>query len=119
VRYYAIRISLQGVRVALAGIVKPLIDGMASSLHSFAGEIPGLLIERLSAAAMTDPREVRRRLTDQRRAVLGVRPNLIRLTKNGMAFNPRDEDCVACVIEVTDGSEPRLTGTVLSVEPRY
>jgi hypothetical protein len=118
VRYYAIRISLQGVHVALAGIVKPLIDGLVSSLHIFAGEIPDLLIERLSTAAMTDPGEVRRRLTDQRGAVLGIRPNLIRLTKNGMAFNPRDEDCVACVIEVADGDEPRLTGTVLGVESR-
>jgi hypothetical protein len=70
------------------------------SLHCFAGEIPGLVVERLSKGTTTDPTEVRRRLTGQRRAVLGARPNLIRLTKSGIAFNPRDEDCVACVIEV-------------------
>jgi hypothetical protein len=50
--------------------------------------------------------------------VLGARPNLIRLTKNGIAFNPRDEDCVACVIEVAGSKQPRMTGTVFSVEPQ-
>jgi hypothetical protein len=118
VRYYAIRIRLEGVEVAVANVVKPLIDGVVSSLHCFAGEIPGLVVERLSKATTTDPTDVRRRLTDQRRAVLGARPNLIRLTKNGIAFNPRDEDCVACVIEVAGSKQPRMTGTVFSVEPQ-
>jgi hypothetical protein len=116
VGYYGIRIRIEGVKVAAANVVKPLIDGVASSLHCFAGEIPGLVVERLSSSTTTDPGEVRRRLTDQRRAVLGARPNLIRLTKNGIAFNPRDEDCVACIIEVAGGNQPRMTGTVFSVE---
>jgi hypothetical protein len=89
------------VQVALVNVVKPLIDGVVSSLHCFAGEIPDLVVERLSKGTTTDPGDVRRRLTDQRRAVLGARPNLIRLTKKGIAFNPQDEDCVACVIEVS------------------
>jgi hypothetical protein len=108
--YYAIRIRLEGVKVAVANVVKPLIDGVVSSLHCFAGEIPDLVVERLSSSTTTDPGDVRRRLTDRRRAVLGARPNLIRLTKNGIAFNPRDEDCVACVIEVACGNQPRMTG---------
>jgi hypothetical protein len=49
--------------------------------------------------------------------VLGARPNLIRLTKNGIAFNPRDEDCVACIIEAAGSNQSRMTGTVFSVEP--
>jgi hypothetical protein len=118
VRYYAIRIRLEGVEVAVANVVKPLIDGVVSSLHCFAGEIPDLVVERLTKATTTDPTDVRRRLTDQRRAVLGARPNLIRLTKNGIAFNPRDEDCVACVIEVAGSKQPRMTGTVFSIEPQ-
>jgi hypothetical protein len=118
VRYYAIRIRLEGVEVSLANVVKPLIDGVVSALHCFGGELPGLVVERLSNATTTDPSDVRRRLTDQRRAVLGARANLIRLTKNGIAFNPRDEDCVACVIEAAGGTQPRMTGTVLSVEPQ-
>jgi hypothetical protein len=116
--YYAVRIQLNGVQVALASIVKPLIDGLVSSLHSFAGEIPGLVIERLGKATTMDPRDVRRRLTDQRQAVLGARPNLIRLTKNGIAFNPRDDDCVACLIEVADSGQPHMAGTVFRVEQR-
>jgi hypothetical protein len=118
VGYYAIRIRLEGVKVAVANVVKPLIDGVVSSLHCFAGEIPDLVIERLSSSTTTDPGDVRRRLTDRRRAALGARPNLIRLTKNDIAFNPRDEDCVACVIEVAGGNQPRMTGTVFSVEPQ-
>lgn len=118
VRYYAICIRLDGVRVALANIVKPLIDGLVSSFHCFAGDIPALVVERLSSSTTTDPSDVRRWLTDQRRAVLGARPNLIRLTKNGIVFNPRDEDCVAFVIEVADGNQPCMTGTVFSVEPQ-
>ena len=50
--------------------------------------------------------------------MLGARADLIRLTKNGIAFNPRDEDCVAFVIEVADGNQPRMTGTVVGVEPQ-
>jgi hypothetical protein len=118
VGYYAIRIRIEGVEVAAANVVKPLIDAVVTSLHSFAGEIPGLVVERLSSSTTTDPSEVRRRLTDQRRAVLGTRPNLIRLTKNGIAFNPRDEDCVACLIELTGSNEPRMTGTLFGVEPQ-
>jgi hypothetical protein len=87
-------------------------------LHCFVGEIPDLVVERLSKGTTTDPNDVRRRLTDRRRAVLGTRPNLIRLTKNDIAFNPRDEDCVACVIEVATSKQPRMTGTVFSVEPQ-
>lgn len=109
-RAYAIRVRLEGVRITLANVVKPLIDGVVTSLHAFAGEIPELAVERLSGSTKTDPGDVRRRLTDQRRAVLGARPNLIRLTKDDIAFNPRDEDCVACVVEVADGRQPRMTG---------
>ena len=36
----------------------------------------------------------------------------------GFGVHPRDEDCVAFVIEVADGNQPRMTGTVFSVEPR-
>ena len=87
-------------------------------MHCFAGKVPDLVIERLSSSTTTDPSDVRSRLTDQRRAALGARANLIRLTKNGIAFNPRDEDCVACVIEVAGSNQPRMTGTVFSVEPQ-
>jgi len=118
VRYYAIRIRIEGVKVAVADVVMPLIDGVATSLHCFAGKVPDLVIERLSSSTTTDPSDVRSRLTDQRRAALGARANLIRLTKNGIAFNPRDEDCVACVIEVAGSNQPRMTGTVFSVEPQ-
>jgi hypothetical protein len=118
VKYYALRIRIEGVQVALATIVKPLVDGVVSSLHSFAGEIPDLVVERLSHATTMDIRDVRRRLKDERRAVLGPRRQLIRLTTNRIAWNPRDEDCVACVVEVADAARPRMTGTVYSVVPR-
>jgi hypothetical protein len=118
VGYYAIRIRIEGVEVAAANVVKPLIDGLVSALHCFAGEVPALVVERLSSSTATDPGEVRRRLADQRRAVLGTRLDLIRLTKNGIAFNPRDEDCVACVIEVAGSNQPRMTRTVFGVESR-
>jgi hypothetical protein len=72
VRYYAIRVRIEGVEVAAANVVKPLIDGVATSLHCFAGEIPDRVVERLSSSTTTDPSDVRRRLTDQRRAVLGA-----------------------------------------------
>lgn len=116
--YYAIRIRLAGMQVAPASIMKPLIDGLASSLHSFADKIPELAIERLSTANEDRPDGRPPWLTDQRRAVLGPRQNLIRLTKKGIAFNPRDEDCVACIIEVADSNQPHLAGTVFNVEPR-
>lgn len=118
VKYYALRIRIEGVQLALATIVKPLIDGMVSSLHSFAGEFPDLVVERLSRATTMDSGDVRRRLRDKRRAVLGLRRQLIRLTTNRIAWNPRDDDCVACVVEVVAAAQPRMTGTVHSVVPR-
>jgi hypothetical protein len=61
--------------------------------------------------------DVRLRLTDGQRAVLGRRAHLIRLTKTGIAWNPRDEDCVACVLEIVEGERPSMRGTVYSVAP--
>jgi hypothetical protein len=40
VRYHAIRIRLKGVEVALANVVKPLIDGVVSSLHCLPARFP-------------------------------------------------------------------------------
>jgi hypothetical protein len=91
---------------------------VVSSLHCFAGEIPDLVVDRLSKGTTTGPGDVRCRLTGQRRAVLAARANLIRLTKNDIAFNPRDEDGVASVIEVASSNQPRMTRTVFSVEPQ-
>lgn len=82
VKYYVLRIRIEGVQVALTNIVKPLIDGVVGSLHGFTGEIPDLLVERLSQATTMDPGDVRRRLRDERLAVLGPRRELIRLTTN-------------------------------------
>lgn len=118
VKYYALRIRIEGVQVALATIVKPLVDWVVSSLHSFAGELPDLVVERLSRAKTMDRGDVRRRLREERRAMLGPRRQLIRLTTNRIAWNPRDDDCVACVTEVASGAQPRMTGTVHSVVPR-
>lgn len=87
-------------------------------MHSFAGEIPDLVVQRLSQATTMDSADIRRRLRDERRAVLGLRRQLIRLTTNRIAWNPRDQDCVACIVEDTNVGQPRMTGTVYSVIPR-
>ena len=50
--------------------------------------------------------------------MLGLRRQLIRLTTNRIAWNPRDQDCVACIVEDTNVGQPRMTGTVYSVIPR-
>jgi hypothetical protein len=116
--YYALCIRLAGAHLALVNIVKPLIDGVVSALHTFAGQIPDLVVERLALATKLEVSDVRRRLWDQGRAVLGARQQLIRLTPHRIAWNPRDADCIACLIELTDGDETRMTGAVYAVVGR-
>jgi hypothetical protein len=116
-RYYALRIRLEGMQLALVNIVKPLIDGVVSALHVFPGQIPDP-VQRLAQATQLEPNEVRRRLADDRHAVLGARPQLIRSTAKGIAWNPRDEDCVACLLELTGGDQARMTGAVYAVVSR-
>lgn len=116
-KYYALRIRLEGVHVSGATVVKPLIDGLVSSLHAFDGEIPDLVVTRLSHATGMSGHDIRLHLADEQRAVLGRRAHLIRPTKNGIAWNPRDEDCVACVLEIVESERPSLRGTVYSVAP--
>jgi hypothetical protein len=98
-------------------IVKPLIDGVVSALHTFAGQIPDLVVDRLAHATKLEASDVSSRLADERRAVLGARPQLIRLTPQRIAWNPRDEDCIACLLELTGADEARMTGAVYRVVP--
>jgi hypothetical protein len=116
-RFYALRIRLEGMQLALVTIVKPLIDGVVSALHVYPGHIPDPVVQRLAHAITLEVSDVRRRLADGRHAVLGARPQLIRPTAKGIAWNPRDEDCVACHLELAVGDQARMTGAVYSVVP--
>jgi hypothetical protein len=117
-KYYALRIRLEGMQLALVNIMKPLIDGIVSALHAFSEQIPDLVVQRLAQATRLEPNDVRRRLANNHQAVLGARPKLIRSTTKGIAWNPRDEDCVACLLELTGGDQARMTGAVYAVVPR-
>jgi hypothetical protein len=85
-RYYALRIRLEGMQLTLVNIMKPLIDAIVSALHAFPGQIPDLVVQRLAQATGLEANNVRRRLADDRQAVLGARPQLIRSTAKGIAW---------------------------------
>lgn len=79
----------------LAQIVKPLLDGIVSALHFTTADVPPVVVSRLAAALHSSPAEVFERLTCREGRPLGCRQTLLRPTASFVAWNPKDENCVA------------------------
>jgi hypothetical protein len=108
-----------GSLISLCDPMKPMFDGVIAGLHSNPGDISDPLFERL--ARETDPivrshDRVRDHLTSP--GVLGPCRGLFRL-KGSAFWHPRDEDCVAGELRLTEESSSawRLSGQIHDVAP--
>ena len=111
---FGLRIRLRGTRGRpTSASIKPLLDGVISAFHNSDEGIPPLAVQRISEATGVGGDEVVHRLGGQPSA-LGTR-KLVRVTAGGIAWNPRDEGCVACVIEAEPAGEPGMSGELFAV----
>lgn len=83
--------------INLASIIKPVFDGIISAFHRYVGtdleQVSYRLGERLGVASV----ETSALLLDDRSALLEDR-TVIHLRRDGVQWNPKDDDCVAGAI---------------------
>jgi hypothetical protein len=113
------------LRVNLAAIAKPLIDGVIAAFHSHSD--PGsvaLVASRLGAQLGASVDEIQARLLDDRTAILGAR-RLLWPWRDGVQWNPADDRCHAFRIRrVTAAASTarshglRLQGALVEVASR-
>lgn len=103
-----------GPNPRLAGIVKPLLDGLVSALHAHDGTDHDVLAPRL--ASFGHPEQVWSLLCSTDAAALGTR-RLIRPHGAGLAWNPADELCRALTLRVLDRADNRIAAIVRTAEP--
>lgn len=83
-------------RRVLGNLVKGIVDGVVAAFQAHTDTtILHEAATRLAASLSADPAEIERHLLDQRRAVLGAVPRLVRLSDSGVVWAPADELCVA------------------------
>jgi len=125
---YGVEIILQSpqtVAVNLAGVVKPLMDGVLSAFHLHDGSNMAEVTRRVSKALGTSGQAVAKMLGDEAGAVLGE-TCLVRIRSSGVQWCPADDGCVLGEIDlktVTAGGPWSLSGRVFEVipieHPRY
>lgn len=98
-------------------LMKPVLDGAISALHSYVGSEVDLVADRLARSLAIEPRVVRALLLDQERAALGPRRLLWPRGKDGVQWNPADDACLAAEVLVVDGVGWHLTGELFELEP--
>lgn len=98
-----------GTRVA--GVVKPMLDGLVSALHRHDGSRRDDLLPRL--AHLGDPQQVWSALCAPAADVLGTR-RLVRPHGTNIAWNPADERCQAFRVHVVAATSHAVTAQVFA-----
>jgi hypothetical protein len=114
--YYGISVEINApnnIKLNLAGIIKPLLDGIISAFHSHEGKYRIDVSELLADKLRTDKVEIQNMLSDVQNAVLGSR-NLIHPFGKGIQWNPADD--LFMQIEVTINNSENLDAWNLSGE---
>ena len=97
-----------GRALNLTGIIKPLVDGVVAAHHHHTRPISEHAIAHLQrqlGRGSPDVAALHAMLRDETRAVLGGRRDLV-MPKGLALWNPRDNDCVSCRLQVADSGEP-------------
>lgn len=87
----------QGTLLNIAGVMKPLLDGIISAFHSHDGNNLAELAQRLAALSSQDQLDIEGMLTDRTLNCLGVR-RLLHPFMRGVQWNPADDVCVSAKI---------------------
>ncbi len=120
--HYGVEIVIQSPRTAavnLAGVVKPLMDGVLSAFHLHDGSNMAEVTIRVATALGTSEQAVAKMLGDEADAVLGE-TCLVRIRGSGVQWCPADDDCVLGEIHlmtVTAGGPWSLSGRIFKVAP--
>lgn len=96
---FALRVEVRpprGRRPVWGGLVKAVFDGVicAHQAHTDTTNLP-LVAERIAALLGEDPLTIAELLLDQRNAVIGVVPRLVKPFGKGVQWLPSDEMCLA------------------------
>jgi hypothetical protein len=110
---FGLRIRLAPTPRALIMLLKPMLDGIVAAFHR--DPLPdAVAVSRLAAYLATNPEAVKSNL-DPSYAPLGQR-RLLWPFRDGVQWNPADELCVACHVEVDDRLPPSsFEGDLLQV----
>ena len=108
---FAVRVQVRpphGRQPVWGGLVKGIFDGVicAFQAHTDTAVLPDVAA-RLARVLPADPVEIEKRLLDQRRAVLGVVPQLVRPYGDGVIWDPADHLCVAGELLLAEPVGPR------------
>jgi hypothetical protein len=104
-------------RQNFAGLIRPMLDGIIASLHSYSGDYLNEVSQRLATVLDDKPEEISTLLLDQNRAVLGSRC-LVHPFSDFVQWNPADDQCVFIKLINNFVSENQITmnGMVFSVK---
>ncbi len=120
--YFGLDINLQlpnRKSVSFVGLLKPLLDGITASFHIHDGhdidEITGLL----SGSLCADKKNIRDKLMNNRKAVLGQR-RLVSRYRSSVKWDPADTNLIFCKIVATSASGHlvRHSGSLFEVEKK-
>ncbi len=111
---FALDVTLLGnwTPTGMAGVVKPLLDGLVSSLHQHDGGNRDLLLPRITELGEVTTAWLM--LCDSRQNILGGR-KLVRPHGSSYAWNPADERCHAFRIHSDPAEEPGVIAELRSL----
>lgn len=105
----------------LAGLIKPVLDGVISAFHSHVGEAEHVS-RCLADAGVGEYTAVRHALTDSSWGALGPRTLVRPFGARGVQWNPADDYCVAASVELDPapaaGPRWQFSGELLRARPR-
>lgn len=107
---FAVRVQVRparGRQPVWGGLVKGIFDGVISAFHAHIdATILPHVVGQLANVLPAEPVEIEEHLLDQRRAVLGVVPRLVKPFGKGVQWNPADHRCVAGELLAADPTGP-------------
>lgn len=106
-----------GYNYNFAGLIKPMLDGIIASLHSYDGTQLNEVARRLAMVLPDPPEELSRILLERNKAILGRRC-LVHPFRKFVQWNPADEQCVFIKLMKDVAPEDKITmdGRVFAVE---
>ncbi|MEH6908552.1 DUF6946 family protein [Neobacillus drentensis] len=116
---FGLRINLGvpiGKKVNLVGICKPLIDGIISAFHSYAGNDLDEMVSRLSKLLNEDKSLISNLLVEEKAAHLGKR-EVVRRFQKGVQWNPADDYCYQIELKTfkADGANWEIGGELYTI----
>ena len=117
---FGLRVRLHGpaARRSLAGVMKPLFDGVIAAFHGWKGTPDEEVASRLAAQLGVTQAEVARLLFDLRPNVLGPREVALR-RGDGVTWNRVDDLCVGGELLAGDPDGPsRISGELFTLRAR-